>query len=390
MNLLFIHDHPFYKENESVYSGGAFPHYVWNNYLKKFKELTVFGRLSHNKNQKIVLAKNETQNISFKLTNYYGSVFSLFNNFNKLRNELSYEIEKVDVVLVRLPSVLGFISAFIAKKHNKKIIVEQVGNAKEALSAHGSFIGKIASPVFEFVNKYIVRNADYVIYVTKKKLQISYPTKCASESISDVVIHKVLSKEELRLERYTSRVIKIGLIGGFDAKYKGQDVLLKAISILSAEIKSHIELYFVGKGNNSWLLGIADKLGLTGTIKFIGPKESGKEIFDFLETLSLYIQPSYTEGMPRALLEAMSVGTPVLGSYVGGIPDVINKEFLHKPGDYITLSNQIRDLYLDRKKLEKEALRSLETASAFQIDKLDLKREVFYNHILNDLKNDKT
>ena len=72
--------------------------------------------------------------------------------------------------------------------------------------------------------------------------------------------------------------------------------------------------------------------------------------------MSLYIQPSFTEGMPRSLLEAMSMGCPVMGSSVGGIPDVVSKDLLHKKGDYKTIAKQIERLCFNREILKKESI----------------------------------
>ena len=47
MKLFFVHDHPFYKENENVYSGGGLPARVWGNYLAFFSEVKVFARSSN-------------------------------------------------------------------------------------------------------------------------------------------------------------------------------------------------------------------------------------------------------------------------------------------------------------------------------------------------------
>lgn len=387
MKLLFIHDHPFFIDKDIVYSGGSFPHYIWENYLPYFKKMEVFGRKSINSNSRVVLAKKESQDVKFNLTQNYNSLKSLMFNYFKLKSEIENAISKSDIVLVRLPSVLGFLAAPIVQTMGKQLIVEQVGSAYEAMNTQGTLLGKAAAPIFQKLNKKIVKNADYVSYVTISKLQSEYPTKVLKASISNVVIESIVSEKELNTCRFTDKIFKIGLIGGFDARYKGQDVLLKAIHILPSDIKAGIELYFIGKGDSSWLLNLAKTLNLEDNIKFIGPKESGQEIFEFLSTMSLYVQPSLTEGMPRALLEAMSVGCPILGSKVGGIPDVIENEFLHNPGDFKTLSNQISKLFKNRKLLEREAFRSIKVVTPFQKDLLNNKRKEFYKVILNNLQN---
>ncbi|WP_242927534.1 glycosyltransferase [Pontibacter vulgaris] len=385
MKLLFIHDHPFFQELDKVYSGGGLPSKVWLNYLKYFRKVHVFARRSGNKKDKKVISNLDDNSVVFELTERYSSTLSLFINFRRLYKQINLQVQKADVILIRLPSVLSFIAGFICIKINKPFIVEQVGNAKEAMVTHGSLKGKIISSIFEFINRWIVSRASYVSYVTQKKLQIDYPTNGVNASISDVVITRTFEYNDIVKERFLQQKVKIGLIGGFDAKYKGQDVLLKAISLIDKSARDQIELYFVGKGDHAWIIDLANKLKLSSNIKFIGPKESGKEIFDFLSTLSLYVQPSLTEGMPRALLEAMSVGCPVLGSKVGGIPDIVDDEFLHDAKDFRRLSEQINRVICDREILYRQSLRSIELIRPFQKEKLDEKRDNFYQSILKDL-----
>ena len=75
------------------------------------------------------------------------------------------------------------------------------------------------------------------------------------------------------------------------------------------QLRDEIEKYLAHKNLN-------DKVTLAGWI----PHD---ELPDYLNELKLLVLPSYTEGLPNVMLEAMACGTPVLATSVGAIPDVI-------------------------------------------------------------------
>ncbi|WP_282018054.1 glycosyltransferase [Salegentibacter mishustinae] len=388
MKALFVHDHPFYIEDKEVYSGGSFPTSLWENYTTYFDSVNVFARISKNPSTKVVKSSVNDGKVIFDLTENYSSIPKLVFNLNTIKKELHEKINNSNITIVRLPSILGFIAGYICVRNRKPFIVEQVGSSRENYITNGSLKGKLISSFAERLNRYIVRKAQYVYYVTKTKLQNDYPTKGLTTSISNVILRELINKNDLDNSRFQNDTLKIGLIGGFDVSYKGQDILLKAVSSLDHNIKRNIELYFVGIGDYSWLVKLAKTLGLIENIKFIGPKESGKDIFNFLSNLSLYIQPSFTEGMPRGMLEAMSMGCPVLGSTAGGIADIVEDDFLHKPGDFIRISEQIENLYTDRDLLVSEAKRSIVIVEPYLKINLDTKRKEFYTKIIQDLKKD--
>jgi glycosyltransferase involved in cell wall biosynthesis len=79
-------------------------------------------------------------------------------------------------------------------------------------------------------------------------------------------------------------------------------------------------------------------------IIFTGQLEQ-KEIIAALRTATIFVNPSYLEGLPTSILEAMACGVPVIATNVGGTPDIIeNREngLLFRPKDIDTLAKKIK------------------------------------------------
>jgi glycosyltransferase involved in cell wall biosynthesis len=381
MNLLFIHDTRFYKEGDGVFQAGTFPKIIWqNNYLPYFETITVIGRASADPGDKTELSSTDDGRVRFILISEYDSVKNFFLNYKIIRNKIKSEIDKNDITAARLPSQFGFIAADILIKEKRPYIVEVVDNAFDSFWYYPSLAGKLSACCLEALMKRAVRNAAYVYYVSRS-LQKDYYTKGHNEVISNVIITHRLSREEVDISRFNGPVIKIALTGALNVKYKGHDVLLKAISILDESIKQNIELYFTGVGSSSWLIEYAKRIKLFPNIKFLG-RLPHAELLEQYRTISLYVHPSFKEGMPRVILEAMSMGCPVLGSDTAGIPEIVEGEYLHRPGDYKKLSAQIKMFFENRKLLEHESYNSLERVVPFLKEHMDKKRANFYSRVL--------
>jgi glycosyltransferase involved in cell wall biosynthesis len=85
----------------------------------------------------------------------------------------------------------------------------------------------------------------------------------------------------------------------------------------------------------------AARRGLDDRVRFCGILPSGPPVLAWLDEIDLYLQPSFQEGLPRALIEAMSRGCPALGSTAGGIPELLQASCLHHPGTAAELGRLI-------------------------------------------------
>ncbi|WP_252501999.1 glycosyltransferase [Sporosarcina sp. Marseille-Q4943] len=384
MKLLFVHSHVFkYDENNNFYSDGKLTYEMWKQrYLKYFTKMIVAGRGRE--------IGEETLNISsgpsvehFILPDL-SKIKSRFQNLKVLKADLELLMNNTDVLIARMPSGHAYHAIKIARKLNKPYVIEVVGDVYAALWSHGNYLGKILAPISYVKYKRIIKQSSNLIYVTESYLQDKYPYKRGANTtnISNVDI-KMVSEEilEKRINRINkmdvNKNVSIGLIGSYSSKYKGIDTAIRAVKNLN-ELGFNCTLIVLGDGNNRWLKEISKKLDIENKIVFAGSLPGGEKVFEWLDTLDLYIQPSLTEGLPRALIEAMSRGLPCVASEVGGIPELINRNFIHKPKSAKELSEKIELLLKNKTLMLNQAEKNYLRAKEYTADVLNDRRECFW------------
>ncbi len=355
-NIIFIHDHKFVNLDKDYYSEGKFTTEVFSRYDVFNSDISVISRVVES-NQGNKLNKIFNSNIHFKPVKGIGfsSVFIKY-FFANIRLVVR-EIKKTDALIVRLPSFLGIFILIINLFFRKKYFIEFVGDPKEALITSKnkvSLLFKCFVYIFAFLNKFFIKKSDGVIYVTKYNLQQRYPTKKLQAYASNVEVN--IKPLTFGLNEYAlkdEKIFKIGLIGSFNNEYKGIDTALKAIHLLK-EQDCVVQLHILGSGKlKDHYLEMANKLEIASQIHFDGSLSGGKAVLNWLKGLDLYIQPSRTEGLPRALIEAMSVGLPAVATSVGGIPELLSDEFLVHSNDPQGLAEKI-EILISSKELRYE------------------------------------
>ncbi|HEX9827183.1 MAG TPA: glycosyltransferase [Flavobacteriaceae bacterium] len=151
-----------------------------------------------------------------------------------------------------------------------------------------------------------------------------------------------------RFEKKHNTAFSIITVGQF-VPIKGIEVLIKSVGQLN---DLNICLSIMGTGDTTYinmLRQLVSSLKMDSKVNFIDRQE---DIRPYLAGSDLYVIPTLDtgrkEGMPMALVEAMCMGLPVLGSNISGINFVL-KEFsdlLFEPGDDKSLSLKIQDMYL--------------------------------------------
>lgn len=400
MKLLFVHSTKIKEDtNGSYYTGGSYNEEVWERYLSLCTEFSVMARkdpyiydidnakkrFNYFNRKKIKYIEAPNLNSSIKS---YLDINERMNTNNIIKNS----VLDCDLLIARLPSSHGNIAIKFARKFNKPYLVEVVGCPWDSLWNRG-LKGKVLAPISWIKNKMTIKRAPYAIYVTNEFLQKRYPCKGVSIGCSDVelphLFSDIIKKRLIKIQNMRDdKPIILGTVGAIDVSYKGQEYVIKAISKLNKGGKN-FEYYLVGDGDITYLKSISEKYNVQDNVKFLGSIPHEK-VFEYLDNTDIYIQPSKTEGLPRALIEAMSRGGPSLGSKIGGIPELINRKFTFKNGSIDEICTLLKKL--DKKTMLEEARHNFENAKEFEKGLLDEKRLTFYKEFAESVgnKNDKS
>jgi len=389
MNAVFFHDvRLFYQENE-VFSVN-FGYEVWLRYLKGFEQLVVVTRAKDASSLDVTrLKRSSGDNVSFIKVPDFKSIKSYYRYF-QAKKIIEEEVKKADAIIAR-NSTIANIAANYAIKYNKPFAYEVVGCPWDSLWNYGNIQGKIMAPFAYFRTKKIAKKSPFTLYVTNEFLQKRYPSRGYSISCSDVDLpkleDKILEKRIEKIKRFDpNETIKIGMIGALTSKYKGFDLAIKALKDLNNKYKN-VELHLLGSGDKSKWENFSKKMKVQDKVIFEGTLPSGEPVFKWLDNMDIYIQPSKQEGLPRALIEAMSRGCPAVGSKTGGIPELLDQDFVHKKGNYKDLTVKIDKFISNKEIMIHQAKRNFAVSKQYSKEILDKKRTKFWNEFRKYVEN---
>lgn len=245
-------------------------------------------------------------------------VFRIY-NYSKTQLTVTYRMAKiskyVDVWIFPICGDALLPCAILAKALRKPVIMS-LTSSTDMRKHQSDFLLSVVT-IFTKIN-----------YILATRI-ILYSPRLITEWNLEPYRHKILIAHRHFLDfttftvttPYHDRPPLIGYIGRFSGE-KGVPHFAQA---LPAILSNHQDLRVIIGGDGQLKQeieaslqegGIADRVDLPGWI-------SHDDLPKYLNQLRLLVLPSYTEGLPNIMLEAMACGTPVLATPVGAIPDVI-------------------------------------------------------------------
>ncbi len=255
--------------------------------------------------------------------------------------------KKIDVVAVQSPLVEGLVGTILKKVLGKELIVEIHGDWKEGpfLSRRRKFEA-VEKKIVPFLAKLSLRGADKIrvissftkneaLKISGQKPYLLFPTFTDIDSF--------LKEKEVFSENF---ILFVGVL----SPLKNVNILVDSFSKIEKEFP-HFRLVIIGEGvERKNLESQVKSLGLESKVEFKG-RLSLEKTKNVMKKCYCLVLPSESEGLGRVLMEAMALQKPVIGSNVGGIPDLVKKNkngFLVEAGNRLELAGRLRILLKNR------------------------------------------
>jgi glycosyltransferase involved in cell wall biosynthesis len=387
MKVLVTDNAHLYKTPDGkYYTPTIYSYEFFQRYLNVFDEVRFVAKTKHINSidtTKYLLVSGDRLEI-YELPWYQGLkemlkiIFKLILRYRKA-------CEGCDCYIFRVAQIESYLTYIFGKKYGKPFAVEVVNDP----SAFSNMKG-----IFKWINirmlKYMTMKANGASYVTQNYLQKKYPNKASLNGESESYFESSYSSIELSVndirDPKTYKDTKsnfeiIHVANAISGDMKGHRTLIETVKKI-IEHGYNCTAVCIGDGDSiPEFKNYAEELGVGDRVYFIGRLPSRQAVIDRLAQSDLFLFPSYSEGLPRCVIEAQAAGLPCLATPVGGTPDLLNGKYMFTPDDSQGFSVKIIQLIDNPDELEQMSRDNIEIALQYTNEKLTNKRNKFYERL---------
>jgi glycosyltransferase involved in cell wall biosynthesis len=382
MKALVVFDGRFYKNSGQPCSYHLTYDLFTKRYLSEFDSVTVVGRLFDKEDPGAKPVIGERASFT-GIPGYVGPKEFITKLPTLIKTLWNLDLNNTAVFL-RTPGTIPFIFSLILLLKGKGFAVEVVADPYDQLSK-----GAVVHPIRGFFQslytkflKWQCKKAIGASYVTRYSLQKRYPPKSelnthyTSLNLGDEWF--VESPRKLTNKLQTVNLMNIGMMPQL---YKAQDVILESVKIITdSGLNCHVT--FVGDGEyKEKLQQMAVTLGVADKVSFIGKISDRDYIKQLFDEADIFVLPSRQEGLPRAMIEAMSRALPCVGTNVGGIEELIDNDFIIEVNDPQALADKVIMLANSPDLLTAQSAKNLNTSKEYRGTVVQARREQFYRGV---------
>ena len=255
----------------------------------------------------------------------------------------------------------------LAKMFGKKVVFH----------CHGSELQRFSAQHLNAVQKTLTK-CDCIIALSESWKEW-FETTIHHKNV--VVIKNVIALPRVKKVKHNNFVLLfLGRLGKRKGIYDLLDVLIKHKTTFEGKVK----FLFGGDGDVEQVKEIIKQNGLENIAEFQGWVNGEKKEY-LLNLADAFILPSYNEGLPISVLEAMSYSLPVISTTVGGIPEILkNGEngFIMEPGDKDAIYHAVVSLMEDKNLCKDMGKKPFEKVQVHLPEYVEKQLETLYDSLL--------
>lgn len=370
-----------------IYTDTGYHDEYWQDYCEIFDGVFIVARVVDRASITSNFRKVESPSVHVIVLPDIRNPAHILRRLLGVRRKIRPLLGKQGIMILKVPglvSTLVWLSSFGRGRYG----VQVVGDPFDVFSKGATKFRLRAVYKYFFYYMQILqcRFAVAAAYVTQHALQKRYPSKGRMMSFSDIFLTDEDFIEDERLDAKimdsTSRIsnkrdITICNIGTMEQPYKGQDIIVEACKLLKEQgIEERV--FLVGEGK--YRANLEDQISkdnLQSSFVLTGFISNKEELQSILDSSDLYCHPARTEGLPRAVIEAMARGLPIISTDMGGLVELVDKESIIKEPLAEQLAERIK-MYVEKPTLLKEvALKNWEKAREYKYEEMKKRKMEF-------------
>lgn len=368
----------FYARNQDKYD-------FYQRYLRIFDELRLTTRCVYEDTLGKSRVLLDDPRIEYVPLPFFSGPMQYAKVYFKIGKALAHITDDCDAAILRLPSTVAQRVADKVIKTGIPYGTELVFDAKDALESATNSIERI---LWHRIHKQMVNTcnkANGVACVTAHYLQTHYTSKRPDAFFANysslALPNSFYASERKHPEGKEFVISHVCTQVQYNGR-KGYNEIIEAMKLLK-ERNVNVRVEFAGPDYHNGIKLLTDlskRLGVEDRVKFIGGVNR-QQLSDYLEKSDLYVMPTWAEGLPRVIIEAMAKGLPCITTPVSGNPELVSKHFLVEYSDIKALADRIEELVKNKRLYETASKENFERSLNYEASVLEKRRDAYYTKL---------
>jgi glycosyltransferase involved in cell wall biosynthesis len=374
----------FVSVDGAVYTDIAFDSAYWCEYLDLFEEVQPVARVAVATSVPSGWVRADGPRVRFHRIREYRGFWQFLCCWPFVLRDCKRAMAEPGPVLLRMGNISLFCWLYLIL-HRRPYAFEIVGHAgmgvRTVRNVQAFGLARALAWILHKLCRLQARHAACASYVSQYVRKL-YPTRVGQEWVfSSVRLPESAFGEPRSADRFRHSPLRIISVGRLEPE-KGHDVLVRAMGRLQGRSGPDLTLCLVGPGRQDGSLRrLATELGIADRVELAGRVAPGTPLVALLDGADLFVLPSLTEGMPRALIEGMARGLPAIGSRAGGIMELLPDDCLVAPGDVQALADCLAEVVGSAERLSTLSTRSVRMAREYHQEIMTERKHAFWQAI---------